>query len=68
MAERGATFLCADLAIKLEPRPDHAAYLDNWLKVLKADKKAIFTAASQAAKATDYLAGLKAVEINEAAA
>jgi antirestriction protein ArdC len=27
----------------------YAAYIDNWLKVLKADKKAIFTAVSQAA-------------------
>jgi antirestriction protein ArdC len=68
VAELGAAFLCADLGITLEPRADHAAYIDNWLKVLKADKKAIFTAASQAAKATDYLAGLQATEITEAAA
>lgn len=68
VAELGAAFLCDDLGITLEPRPDHAAYLDNWLKVLKADKKAIFTAASQAAKATDYLAGLQATEVTEAAA
>jgi len=64
----GAAFLCADLGITLEPRPDHAAYIDSWLKVLKADKKAIFTAASQAAKATDYLARLQTTEITEAAA
>ncbi len=38
--------------------PFHAIYLDNWLKVLKADNKAIFTAASAAARATDYLPGL----------
>jgi len=68
VAELGAAFLCADLGITLEPRRDHAAYIDNWLKVLKADKKAIFTTASQAAKATDYLAGLQAAEITEAAA
>lgn len=59
VAELGAAFLCADLGITNEPRPDHAAYLDSWLKVLKADKKAIFTAASQAARATDFLAGLQ---------
>jgi antirestriction protein ArdC len=67
VAELGAAFLCADLGITLEPRPDHAAYLDHWLKVLKADKKAIFTAASQAAKATDYLAGLRSSDATKAA-
>jgi antirestriction protein ArdC len=67
VAELGAAFLCADLGVTLEPRPDHAAYIDNWLTVLKADKKAIFTAASQAAKATDYLGGLQSAETEEAA-
>lgn len=58
VAELGAAFLCADLGISQAPRPDHAAYIDNWLNVLKADKTAIFTAASQASKAADFLAGL----------
>ncbi|WP_439361876.1 zincin-like metallopeptidase domain-containing protein [Bradyrhizobium sp. DASA03007] len=31
----------------VEPRADHAQYLAHWLKVLKADKRAIFTAASR---------------------
>jgi antirestriction protein ArdC len=39
--------------------PEHASYLDAWLKVLKADKKAIFTAASHASKAAEYLHGLQ---------
>lgn len=30
-------------------------YLASWLRVLKADKRAIFTAASQAQKAADFL-------------
>jgi antirestriction protein ArdC len=38
-----------------EPRPDHAQYLASWLKVLKADKRAIFTAASGAQKAVDWM-------------
>lgn len=67
VAELGAAFLCADLGVTLTLRRDHAAYIDNWLKVLKADKKAIFTAASQAAKATDFLAGLQTPEKEEAA-
>ena len=59
VAELGSAFLCADIRISPQPRPDHAAYVDHWLKVLKADKKAIFTAASQASKAADFLAGLR---------
>ena len=68
VAELGAAFLCADIGISPQPRTDHAAYVHHWLKLLKADKKAIFTAASQAANATDYLAGLQATETIEAAA
>lgn len=49
VAELGAAFLCADLGITPEPRPDHAAYIEHWLKVLKADNRAAFTAASKAA-------------------
>lgn len=56
VAEIGAAFLCADLGIALEPRPDHAAYLASWLTVLKSDKRAIFAAAAMAQKAIDWLA------------
>jgi antirestriction protein ArdC len=59
VAEIGAAFLCADLGITPETRDDHAAYIASWLKVLKNDKRAIFTAASHAQKATDYLHGLQ---------
>lgn len=55
IAELGAAFLCAELHITPEPRADHAQYLSSWLKVLKADKKAIFTAASKASQATAWL-------------
>lgn len=58
-AEIGAAFLCADLGISLEPRDDHAQYLAHWLQVLKNDNRAIFTAASHAQKAADYLHGLQ---------
>jgi len=59
VAELGAAFLCADLGIAAEPRPDHAAYIEHWLKVLKADNRAIFAAASKAAQATDFLGTLQ---------
>ena len=60
VAELGAAFLCGHLGVTLEPRPDHAAYIDHWLKILKADSKAIFQASSQATKAVDFLKGLQA--------
>jgi len=73
-AEIGAAFLCADLGITPETRDDHAAYISSWLKVLKDDKRAIFTAASHAQKAADFLHGLQphadtapAEELQEAA-
>lgn len=55
VAELGAAFLCADLRITNEPRLDHAAYVANWLKVLKEDRRAIFTAAARANDAAAYL-------------
>jgi antirestriction protein ArdC len=72
VAEIGAAFLCADLGITPETRDDHAAYIASWLKVLKNDKRAIFTAASHAQKAADYLHSLQpkaeqADEMREAA-
>ena len=58
-AELGSAFLCADLAITPEVRSDHAAYIASWLKVLKDDKRFIFTAASHAQRAADYLHSLQ---------
>lgn len=55
IAELGAAFSCAHLGLSTEPRADHAQYIASWLKVLKADKRAIFTAASKAQQATDWL-------------
>jgi antirestriction protein ArdC len=59
VAELGAAFLAADLGLEAAPREDHAAYIGSWLKVLKGDKRAIFTAASHAQRAVDFLAGLQ---------
>jgi antirestriction protein ArdC len=57
VAELGAAFLCGDLGISAEPRADHAAYIDSWLRILKGDRKAIFTAASAASRAAEFLSG-----------
>jgi antirestriction protein ArdC len=55
VAEFGAAFLCAQLGISNEPRPDHAQYLKGWLRRLKDDPKAAFKAAGLAAKAVSFL-------------
>lgn len=60
VAELGAAFLCADLELVPQIRDDHAPYIASWLKALKNDKRAIFTAASHAQKAADFLHGLQA--------
>ena len=67
VAELGAAFLCADLGLAAEPRADHASYIANWLKVLKEDKRAVFTAASHAQRAADYLNGLQPKALENAA-
>lgn len=55
VAELTASFVLADLAIAHNPRPDHAAYISSWLTVLKDDPSAIFTAASRAQAAADWM-------------
>ena len=55
IAELTAAFTLAHLGLSSEPRPDHAQYIVSWLRVLKADKRAIFTAASKAQQAADFI-------------
>jgi antirestriction protein ArdC len=55
VAELTAAFTMAHLGPSSEPRPDHAQYIASWLKVLKSDKRAIFTAASKAQQAADFI-------------
>jgi antirestriction protein ArdC len=55
VAELTAAFTLAHLGLSSEPRPDHAQYIASWLRVLKADKRAIFTAASKAQQAADFM-------------
>ena len=53
IAELGAAFLCAHLSVEGKLR--HADYIAVWLELLKNDDRAIFTAASKASQAADYL-------------
>jgi len=66
VAEVASAFLCADMGISVEPRDDHAAYLSSWLQVLKQDKRAIFSAASHAQKAVDFLHALVVMDTSNA--
>lgn len=60
VAELGAAFLSAEIGLAAEPRIDHAQYIESWLKVLKGDKRAIFTAAAKASQAATFLTELAA--------
>jgi antirestriction protein ArdC len=66
IAELCAAFLCAEFGFDGDLRS--AEYIDPWIELLKADKRAFFTACSQASKAADYLRGLALAEPAEIAA
>lgn len=55
IAEISAAFLCDHC--RIPSRLQHSAYIASWLKVLNDDHRAIFTAASHAQKAADFLLG-----------
>ena len=59
VAELGSAFQCAEFAFDGDVRD--AGYIAHWIRLLKEDKKAFFTAASAAQKAVDFLRG-KALE------
>ena len=56
----GAAFICGHAGIDTT-LDNSAAYLQNWIKVLKGDSKLAVTAAAQAQKAADYILNKKAV-------
>jgi antirestriction protein ArdC len=55
VAELGSAFLSVDLGITPEVVEDHASYLSAWLKILKKDSRAIFSAAAHAERAVEFL-------------
>jgi len=54
VAELSACFVGTTLGLRVDVG-NSAAYLDNWLRGLKEDKRFFLTACSQAQKAADYL-------------
>ena len=57
VAEIGAAMLCGLAGIEQETLDNSAAYVQGWLKKLEGDSKFIVSAANQAQKAADYIAG-----------
>lgn len=57
VAELGAAFVVGTIGFIDATIENHAAYLESWLKVLKNDKTAIFTACKQASLAYDFIIG-----------
>jgi antirestriction protein ArdC len=65
VAELASAFLCADLDLAAPAGAsgdagarhldNHASYIASWLQVLERDNRAIFTAASHAQRAAEYL-------------
>jgi antirestriction protein ArdC len=59
IAEIGAAFLCGQAEIAERTIDNSAAYVAEWLKRIKDDKKLIVHAAAQAQRAADFILGRK---------
>src|SRR5712692_8938736 len=57
IAEMGSAMLCGIAGIEQATISNSAAYLQSWIKRLKADSRLIVSAASAAQKAADYIRG-----------
>jgi antirestriction protein ArdC len=55
VAELSSAMLGAELGLPVEHLDHHASYLASWLKVLKADSRAILTVAAKAEEAASLL-------------
>lgn len=65
VAELAAAFMCADCNIESKKSiANSAAYIASWLKVLKADRRMVAIAASQAEKAAEFILAGKAKKKN----
>lgn len=65
-AEIAACYLAAELGIpNAETLPNHASYLQSWLKEMQNDPKYIFQAAAQASKASDFILSFSRSEVPE---
>jgi len=65
IAEMGSAFLCHFTNILPNEIKNTAAYLKNWLEVLRNDKRFVVLASGQAQKAVDYILDIKEKESEE---
>jgi antirestriction protein ArdC len=65
VAELASAFICAELHV--DGALQHASYLDHWIKVLRANPRAIITVSSAATKAAALVLGTNANRESDAA-
>ena len=53
VAEMGAAFLCVSCGIPYDTQ--HASYINDWMRILRDHRRAIFTAAAKAQAAMDFV-------------
>jgi antirestriction protein ArdC len=68
VAELSSAILGAELGLPVDHLDHHASYLASWLKVLKADSRAILTVAAKAEEAASLLLRLGRREASDGAA
>jgi antirestriction protein ArdC len=59
VAEMGAAYCCGLCGIENSTLQNSAAYIQSWMKRLKADPKLVVQAAAQAQRAVDWMTGVK---------
>jgi antirestriction protein ArdC len=67
VAEMTASFLSGHCGLTEHSIEHAASYLESWIKAIKGDKKLIVQASGAAQRAADYMLGVKAEELKEAA-
>jgi antirestriction protein ArdC len=58
VAEMTSAFLCAQCGLDNAVIESQSAYIENWMKAIRDDKRLVITAASQAQKAANYIQGI----------
>jgi antirestriction protein ArdC len=68
VAELSSAMLGAELGLPVDHLDHHASYLASWLKVLKADSRAILTVAAKAEEASSLLLQFRRREVERGSA
>jgi antirestriction protein ArdC len=66
IAEMGSCFLATELGLpNAQNLPNHASYMEHWLKEMKSDHRYIFEASKQASKAASFIMSFSRSEVPE---